>query len=293
MSLFTFSFKNFIYMFFITTIIFFVSTLVMIEIKLSKNSNINEEKNLLLTGNGSFVAFGDSRVERSLTSNQNFNNLGKRGLNIDAIYQRVKYKISNSSRKIKGVVLQADPHMFSFYRLVNNKTSENNNINDLKKFKFLDSKNRIYLIEHSKDVWKNLLIKQENKKKMLNISKNWDNEALIRVQLHNPVNNFLQMESLIKYTKMVYLLKNKNIDICLISFPVSENYNNYSKKFDNFIKAKNFFKDLAFKNNIKYFDLSKLFENSKFNDADHIKSDFSKYFTEIVQNKCQYKLVDD
>ena len=165
MSLFTFSFKNFIYMFFITTVIFFVSTLVMIEIKLSKNSNINEKKNLLLTGNGSFVAFGDSRVERSLTSNQNFNNLGKRGLNIDAIYQRVKYKISNSTRKIKGVVLQADPHMFSFYRLVNNKTSENNNINDLKKFKFLDSKNRIYLIEHSKDVWKNLLIKQENKKK--------------------------------------------------------------------------------------------------------------------------------
>ena len=128
---------------------------------------------------------------------------------------------------------------------------------------------------------------------MLNISKNWDNEALIRVQLHNPVNNFLQMESLIKYTKMVYLLKNKNIDICLISFPVSENYNNYSKKFDNFIKAKNFFKDLAFKNNIKYFDLSKLFENSKFSDPDHIKSDFSMYFTKIVQNKCQYKLVDD
>ena len=102
----------------------------MIENKLRNNLNINDEENLLLTGKGSFIAFGDSRVERSLSSNQNFNNLGKRSLNIDLIYNRVKYKIYNSPKKIQGVILQADPHMFSFYRLVNNKTSENNNINN-------------------------------------------------------------------------------------------------------------------------------------------------------------------
>ena len=280
-------------MFLITTFVFLFSTLVMIENKLRNNLNINDEENLLLTGKGSFIAFGDSRVERSLSSNQNFNNLGKRSLNIDLIYNRVRYKINNSPKKIQGVILQADPHMFSFYRLVNNKTSENNNINNFNKVKFLDPKNRIYLMEHSRDVWRSLFINKENKKNELNISKSWDNEALIRVQLHNPVDNFLDMKSLKKFTEMVHLLESKNIDICLITFPVSESYNKYSKKFENFKKVKDFFRDLALKNNIKYFDLSNLFKNSKFSDPDHIISGFSKYFTQIVQNKCQYKLTDD
>ena len=59
-------------MFLITTFVFLFSTLVMIENKLRNNLNINDEENLLLTGKGSFIAFGDSRVERSLSSNQNF-----------------------------------------------------------------------------------------------------------------------------------------------------------------------------------------------------------------------------
>lgn len=280
-------------MFLITTFVLLFSTLLMIENKLRNNLNINDEENLLLTGKGSFIAFGDSRVERSLISNQNFNNLGKRSLNIDLIYNRVKYKIYNSPKKIQGVILQADPHMFSFYRLVNNKTSENNNINNFNKIKFLDPKNRIYLIEHSRDVWSSFFINKENKKNESNISKNWDNEALIRVQLHNPVDNFLEMKALIKFTKMVHFLKNKNIDICLITFPVSESYDKHSKKFVNFKKTRDFFKDLGFKNDIKYFNLSSIFKNSKFTDPDHIKSEFSKHFTKIVQNKCQYKLIDD
>lgn len=297
MNLFTSNFKYFFYTFLASAFILLIGTFALIErklIKLENERNQIKSKQLFSTEEVEILAFGDSRVQRSFISSTKFNNLGRAGYNIDLIYNIIKFSIAKNKGKIKNLILQADPHMFSFYRIVNydnsNKKTDIANAGS-KIFRFLEENNRKYLIAYSKDVWRKFLrinqIKTNQKKN------DWDTKAKIRVQLHNPVDNFLSTNTHKKYIEIIQFLKKEKINICLISFPVSPQYNKHAKRFKNYKKAKHFFKNLALKTNIDYFDLSEIFDKAKFTDPDHISTKFSLELTKIIEDKCRYKLVDD
>lgn len=282
-------------MFLASTFILLISTFVLIEMKLIKlenETNKIKSKKIFIVTEADVLAFGDSRVQRSFLSSSKFHNLGRAGYNIDLIYKNIKFWTAKNKGKTKNLILQADPHMFSFYRTVNYDNS-NRKISTKKSesnfFRFLEENNRKYLIDHSKDIWGRYLRINKNKS---NQKKDWDTKAKIRVQLHNPVDNFLNTNALKKYLQIVQFLKQEKINICLVTFPVSPQYNKHTKRFKNYKKAKQFFKNLALKNDIDYFDLSEIFDKSKFTDPDHISTKFSFEFTEIVQSKCRYNLID-
>lgn len=294
MNLFTFNFKNFFFALTFTTFTLVFTTIIMIEYKLQNEHQRDKQEDFPVNANIETLAFGDSRVERGLVSSSYFHNFGRRSYNIENIKKQIMATFTKKDINIKNVILQADPHMFSFYRLVNysnSETKKNEIVNQFRIFKFLEPENRIYLIEYSKSAWKKLLFKNEVKiveRKFID----WDKKALIRVQLHNPLDNFIETNSFKNYIEILDFLKSKNINVCLVTFPVSQNYNNYAAQFKNFEKVKSSFKNFALSDNVDYIDVSSKLNNDKFTDSDHIKSNFSIKLTKIIGKKCRFKLTE-
>ena len=116
MNLYISNFKNFLIIFLITCIIGFFLTILLVEIHLRKEKYVDSGylKDFINNKN-EYLAFGDSRVESSIVSSNIVGNLGEPSDNINNIYDKIIYKI-NQNKKIKGVIIQADPHLFSFYR---------------------------------------------------------------------------------------------------------------------------------------------------------------------------------
>ena len=293
MSLFTSNFKKFIIFFGFSFFLLFFATIFLIELDLSKNKKSNLNQNhLLINGHSPYAAFGDSHADRAFKSSFKLDNLSNPGDNINMIAQKVIYRITENKNFLKGVILQADPHMFSFYRLTSVQRLGLENKRHL--FNFLLERNKRYLMEYSKKVWLDLFfffIKNNNLQTKLlgdSLKKNWVKNAMLRVHLHAPVNNFSEQKAAKKYIDIIKILKKKSIKVCMITFPVSKSYNNFTKKIKNFDNVKIFFKKIAETNNLKYFDLTNALNESQFSDPDHIKKEFSNIFSKTVFRKCNF-----
>ena len=294
MNLFTSNFKFFFITFVITVCVSFFSTLLLVEMELRKNIKKKIDYNAVsLNYLSEIAAFGDSHVRSSFVSNDKINNLGEVSANINIIYDKIFYYINKKNNQIKGVIVQADPHTFAFYRLVSKKKyTVNKDSKFLNFFYFLHPSNRKYILEYSKKVWINILYKKEKNNKKIEISgkkvvKLNSSSVMIRVQSHNPVNDFEKTLAMEKYQKIISFLKNNSIKICMISYPVSSQYRRISDKFPNYQKVKDYFIDFANQNKIKYFDLSASVSDKYFSDPDHINKYFTN-FDKILLKKCNF-----
>lgn len=259
------------------------------------NRSINEYKELLMNGTSPWIALGDSHTANSLLTSTNIDNLGYAGDNLDSMsikgFNRVK------RLKPKGIILQATPHIFSFYRLSDNQKQKTNYLitNNKYTFEFLNPINRPYLINYLKAIIKNKFDIYSKDYKSTQIEKSWIEKSLktknyetsTRVQLHMPILQFQNHLSLKKYSNMIFALLNLNIDVCLVRYPVSKLYLNKTKKIKVFQDVNETIKKIAYNHDINFVDLSGLLEDKHFYDTDHVKTQSKKIVTDLVKKGCK------
>ena len=299
MNLYIFNFKLFLLVFFTTICGCMVITLFMVETYLEKktelNKNIKNYKYLFLNGKADWVALGDSHPARSLLNSFWLDNLGFASDNLKSKEQKALHRINRL--KPEGIILPADPQLFSFYRLSDDQTKKTKYLISEKAyfFKFLNPINRPYLITIVISIYKNKFknifnIKKTKSKKPLWIDiplKERKLETSIRVQLHTPIPQFQSHSSYKKYQQMVRYYLQLDIKVCLVRYPISKLYLDEIQSIKVFNQVDLFFKTIAKENNLNYVDLSDLLDNNKFTDTDHIISKYKNIITNLVKKGCK------
>lgn len=232
-----------------------------------------------------YVLFADSRGFSGITQRDNLTNYSFPGDNLITIIRKISFFVKKN--KVKGIIIQADPHQLAMYRLTKN---QDQLIGD-----FLDKNNKIltfyrmpyrqnlmnYWAEFIKSFFNINEIKQELKKDI-----NFKNETLIRVNTHTPIKNFKVSKHVKELKKILLDLKKNKISVCLISFPLASSYRKLIKKNKNFIDVYKFYDELSKKNAIKYFDYKSLLTDNYFSDPDHLNIKGSMELTKVVLNDC-------
>ncbi len=273
--------------------------LFMIENFLSSNINVNKSvydyKSLFLSGTAPWVALGDSHTANSLKSSSIIDNLGYASDNLESMSIKSLHRIKR--HKPKGVILQATPHIFSFYRLSDNqeKKTEFLTNNDEYIFKFLNPINRPYLLNYLKLIIKNKFLSNSKVKKSLKLNKSWDEKPLsaknyetsTRIQLHMPISDFKNHFSLVTYKNMIDSTLKLNIDVCLVRYPVTSTYLDKTNKIELFNELNTTIQEIAKSYDINFVDLSNSLEDKSFADPDHILSTSKETVTDLVKKGCK------
>ena len=262
---------------------------------LEKDKSINDYKNLLLNGKSPWIALGDSHTANSLINSSTINNLGYASDNLDSMLSKSLFRIKRL--KPKGIILQATPHIFSFYRLSDNQKQKTDYFITKKKyiFEFLNPLNRPYLINYIKLIFKNNFLIKYKEKKVEKIEKKWLQKSLqtknyetsIRVQLHMPILEFKDHLSLRQYKHMVQSFIKQDIRVCLVRYPVSKFYLNKIKFIRVFSEVDITLKEIANNNNLNFLDLSNKLDEKHFSDTDHILPDSQYLVTELIKKGCK------
>ena len=298
MNLYIFNFKLFAFVFFTTVLVSMIFTLFMVESHLKKNIKLNKSlqnyKYLFSNGKADWIALGDSHVANSLSNSSWLDNLGYASDNFISLEEKAFRRIIRL--KPKGIILPADPHIFSFYRLFDNQKEKTKFLTTKTTyfFSFLNPINRPYLVNIIKSIYINKFkylfgIKKNKIKKIDWVDtpiKQRNYETSIRVQLHTPILQFKSHPYYQKYKKMIKSYLDLNIKVCLVRYPVSTLYFNETKSIDIFNQVNSSFKSIAMKYNINFVDLSNVLENNKFSDTDHIKPEYKRMITNLIKYSC-------
>jgi hypothetical protein len=298
-SLSTFNFKLFLFVFFITICSCVGTTLFIVETHLKENikENINKKsyKYLFLNGTADWIALGDSHTARSLSNTFWLDNLGYASDNLESLTEKASHRINRL--KPVGVILPADPQIFSFYRLSDNQQSKTKYLisEEVYFFNFLNPIHRPYLIVLAKSIYKNRFSRMFNIQNIDEKKLDWIDipieqrryETSIRVQLHTPILEFEKHPSHGKYIEMIKSYSQLGISICLVRYPVSKLYLNKTQAISQFSNVNKFFERLSKENNFKFLDLSDALTNNQFTDTDHIKSEYKNIITNLVKKGCE------
>jgi hypothetical protein len=253
-------------------------------------------KYLFINGTAKVAAFGDSHVANGLVSTSALDNLGQPADNLSTITQKIKLRIARGG--INQVILQADPHMFSTYRI---RTGDQGRIANLQGEKspplaILRPEYRQFLSKYwfaaISDYLSPQSVESEAKKNEPIIAfDQWNKErahmvTLVRVQMHAPVSNFKDSKFANEYVETVTNLKEKNIQVCLVGFPLSSEYRRSESIASSFISARNFFSNLGGDLQVPYIDYSNAIQDDGFSDPDHLLPNFAENFTKRVMRDC-------
>jgi len=295
-SLSIFNFKKYFLIFITITsisIIFFVFGSEYIVRKfVSNNSDYEKVRSDLWNKKNDYAAFSDSRGANGLQQTENFSNFSIRGNNLKTILKMAKFYLDRNN--VKGIIIQLDPHLFSVYRLQKNQEImlEDLLTNDRHFLHFQRPQYKQYLIEYWISFFKkfnNLFFKNisENNistesKKTLDLEKNVE----IRVQMHVPVKKYKESEHLEILMNLIKTLKQKQIKLCLITFPVKHVYFKKSQKYPTFIEIIRYFQLIGEKEKIKYINYSNSLNDYFFGDPDHLNIKGANYFSKLVLRDC-------
>ena len=232
-----------------------------------------------------YVLFADSHGFSGIKERDNLINHSFVGDNLLTIVRKISFFVERN--KVKGIIIQADPHQLAMYRLTKNQDeliddflNGNNNL-----LTFYRMPYRQNLINYWNEFIKGFFNSNEQKKELkkdINIKR----KTLIRVNTHTPINNFEISKHVQELKKLLLNLKKKNINICLISFPLASSYRKHIKNNENFIDAYKFYNELSKKFSIKYFDYKSLLTDNYFSDPDHLNIKGSNELTKVVLNDC-------
>lgn len=259
------------------------------------NKSVNDYKKLFLNGDAPWVALGDSHTANSLKTSTTIDNLGFTSDNINSMSKKALHRTKRL--KPKGIILQATPHLFSFYRISDNQEQKTNFLITTKKymFEFLSPINRPYLTNYLKVIIKNKFAFIVDNRKSKHIEKKWfkksfqikNYETSTRVQLHMPILEYRDHLELKKYKNNIKHLLNIGIDVCLVRYPVSNFYLNRTRNIRIFEEVNNTFKEIAKSYNLNFVDLSKFLDEEHFANTDHITSQSKVLVTDLVKKGCK------
>jgi hypothetical protein len=292
--------KNFvIYLLFVSGVVV-IALLGGIECFLRQQELINAEsdsyKSRFMNGKATWVALGDSHPASALTSTAWLDNLGQASDNLSSIEGKVDILLARRTN-LEGVILQADPQVFAYYRLMANQAERIKNLDhtdDGIHLLILRPDNRPYL---SRLAW-SLMSDQLRFNSSTNntpihdekVTKNahaWRRNVALRVQLHTPIPNLSDHHAAVKYRALVERIQSKNIKVCLVAYPVSELYREMTNEAASFLTARRFFRVLAEETRVKLVDQSAAFPENSFNDPDHLLASEAPAFTKVLQHACE------
>lgn len=246
------------------------------------------------------AAFGDSHVARGFLGDIAMVNLASPSENLDQIALKIEHFFED--RSPGRVVLQADPHLFSTYRMA----ADDRNYPDLladgsltsSGLALFDSYYRPRLLRY----WMVALLGNDGFVSTVEFTANGaqlsdtmlgetltarEQLALInRVALHHSVGEDTDAQRL-RYAQIVEDLRNNGARVCLVGFPVSAPYRAVADQSESFLEARNWFRDLASTQQVAYHDYWEFpFENNEFQDWDHLNTAGSERFSADVLETC-------
>ena len=259
------------------------------------NNSLNNYRNIISQGKAPWIALGDSHTANSLISSKVLDNLGYASDNLNSISKKGLYRIQRL--KPKGVILQATPHTFSFYRILDNQKQRTQYLISSEKttFEFLNPIRRPYLINYLKSIFRKKVDDIFSSNKKLDHSVKWhkktinakQHESSLRAQLHTPIAEFKEHKELKKFKNIIQFYLNQKIDVCLVRYPVSSFYLNKINSIKIFKDVDIELKKIAKNYNLTFLDLTTLFEDKLFSNADHISPDGKEFLTKTVSKGCK------
>ena len=291
--------RTFLYLFFVVIALFILATEIIFRLRVADSHPFEVYKQKYYGQSADIVMFGDSHVAHGILTTDKVLNLGYAGDNIDTML--VKVLDYTKKHDVKYIGLQADPHLFSYYRIIEDQSDQidfllNRNQSIFYMFK---PHLRKYLLEY----WKAWLSdpgklffpgkEKENEDTKIIVhsileldKKNREKQASIRVQLHRPIDSFEKSEAAMQLTNTIQELLDLGKQLCLISYPLSSDYRLASKKYVQFSETIDFYKNLSRSKNIKYVNYGNRYEDSFFSDVDHLNLEGREKFTKEIIKEC-------
>ena len=300
MTLYIFNFKRYVVVLLAVSLVLMVFTLICTEYYLRSQSLTNRAndvyKHRFLNGESPWVALGDSHPATALISKTWLDNLGVASDNLSSIEGKLDIILANRPH-LKGVIMQADPQMFAYYRVA---TDQSERVASLRKLS--DSRHTLLILSAdyrpylSSIVWSLLadptrLINggDTSHKPVEQVDKNsnsWRRVVALRVQLHAPVSSLQEHSSSYQYRRIIQRIIEKGVKVCLVTYPVSELYRKMANTVPSFISAHQFFQTLSLETGAKLIDGRAAFPETAFNDPDHLLPSEALAFTEFIYKAC-------
>lgn len=247
-------------------------------------------------GTAETAAFGDSHVASGLVDLPIIDNLGQPSDNLSTTLEKALHRAARGG--VRQIVLQADPHMFSAYRL---------GVNQANRMKSLLSQGRPTLVimrpeyrQYLTRFWWTAVSNPSDIFRASNVEKRAElpvavnagdqeqrrKQALMRVQLHTPIPNIYTSKAPNEYREGIVRLKRLGLRVCLVGYPLSSHYREAAESLPSFAIARSFFKNVARDLQVPYFDYASAIGDEGFGDPDHLLPAAANTFTQLVLHSC-------
>lgn len=287
----------FLSVFFGTVLCFVGATEAFVRWRVAPDDGFERYKQLFHTSRAPAVAFGDSHVANDIVASDYLANLGYRGDSGATMLNKLDAYLA--SKRPKGVVLQVDPHQFSFYRLALDQGARLDYLLDREvgALQMLRPQFRENLFAYWMAVLKNprrlFPAKQAEAAQPRDIVRaselpadEFQRTTAIRVQLHVPVEGVAATSVAARLNKAIGRLKRDRIALCLVTYPVSETYRAVAEKFPQFAVVREYIAGLATSKDVRYVDFWDAYDDDLFGDPDHLNRDGAMRFTQDVLDAC-------
>lgn len=242
------------------------------------------------------AAFGDSRVASGVIGSARLANFAYPSENLTTILDIIDfYRRTGPLRK---VVLQADPHQFSPYRL---NADQRDLVNDLLKtsrpaLQIMRAPYRQYLFEFGKAMVRTMQHRDRAeaapppKPDIIRFSdKSPDSqvrEARIRVNQQAPIAGFRKTKAARQLERSLADLATAGIDVCLVIFPVSRAYRDSAAQQPEFAAVRQYYRETARKTGARLVDYWQTYDDRLFGNIDHLNEDGARLLTEAIHRDC-------
>lgn len=261
------------------------------------NSSYEKHRNYLHTATSKAAAFGDSRVAMGFLDSPDFANLAYPSENLSTILAKLRYY--HRTRQASKIVLQADPHHFSNYRLTRDQSALRDDLFMRTSFwlQILRPTYRQYLFNYWRTYFWNAIktasssiesARTEARVERLSdfpasTLRKW---AQIRMQLHVPIRTFRKTRTAEVYERTVSDLRSAGVEVCLVGFPVSSAYRDASREQPSIADARSFYREIAARTGVILIDLWNFFDDAYFQSADHLNAEGARLLTSEVRKRC-------
>ena len=276
--------------------------LALVEIHLRRFAAVDDRRfgqvqSELANATAPWAAFGDSHVASGLVSNTWLDNFGQPSDNFEDMVTKIELRLKRGN--LKGIILQADPQLFAFYRLTANKKNGVATVVDRSErftmLQLLYPQHRQYLVPMVSTSVRSAIgpgreappvIPTKAHSDIDRSSEKWKKDAALRVQLHTPVSNLNNLDTVRKYTALANSLLARGLSVCLVNFPVSSDYREISTSSGSFQQSIAYFKRLSSESGAVLVDASSMFPDASFSDPDHLASAAAAALTLRLYERC-------
>lgn len=297
MSSSTSSFKRFLFASLVTLLALLVIVLGAVELYLRSQTVQSAAEDVyrqrVLHGTAPWAAIGDSHAANGLVTTEWLDNLGQASDNLDSMLGKLALRVNRPG--LQGVILSADAQLFSFYRLT---ADQGGRVRDLlddrpSLLQFLRSQNRQYLSSTAFAIASDPAVLWRSPVNNLSVADapvpntpKWDKDAVLRAQLHTPVRNAKTTPAAREYRRVVKELKQRDIKVCLVTYPLSSAYRRAAASAATFLEVRGFYEEVAVEMGAHLVDASTIFPDNLFGDPDHLSPLGAAQLTAKLQREC-------